>query len=452
MKKLLFAFILGLSLITAGSLLTSCTKEGPQGPAGQDANETCKQCHSATVVDAVAVEFELSKHSWGEAAFEEAGNASCGVCHEQKAFVYVCKNNIPSTFTLNTTTGKWTNDYSSVISDAIGEISCFTCHSSLHTTYGYSDLTSLTTVAPVSMTMWAGAKEINLTQDDSKSNLCVKCHQPRPMVCNAPSSTKTNGRLLSYDTLINFPSMVMFDSASPSSNKWIKPSYRMHVHYGSVGAIFAGKGGIEYPGSIAYGNSAHTNAVSCQECHMATPMTGIAGGHAFNVRNAKESALAMTGNSPTTFNFNGCNVSGCHADNPMSLANAQFSNTRTEIKGLLDDLAAKINELGGGHDILHAETDGATNLWAGETTGNYDGYLDIYGAGTNDNGYWKDPYLAAGNATNDAKPMFPTLKMVHVGAIINFQMCLREFSLGVHNHDYVYALLTNTLEALNNDK
>jgi hypothetical protein len=48
-----------------------------------------------------------------------------------------------------------------------------------------------------------------------------------------------------------------------------------------------------------------------------------------------------------------------------------------------------------------------------------------------------------------AKPKFPKLLMVQTGAIINFQFCLREYSLGIHNTQYVKALLTNSVEALN---
>ena len=69
------------------------------------------------------------------------------------------------------------------------------------------------------------------------------------------------------------------------------PSYRTHVHYGTVGAVYAGVGGIEFPGSLAYENSPHTTAASCQDCHMAA-INGRAGGHTFNVKG----------------NFNGCNA------------------------------------------------------------------------------------------------------------------------------------------------
>ena len=450
MRKLT-AFLLatGFLLAMVSFTFTSCTKTGPQGPAGangkdgtngQDANQTCKLCHSPTKVDSIAVEFQLAKHSWGTVSFEEAGNVGCTPCHAQEAFVYVCKNHIPSTFSL--INGKWNNDYATIASDALGAITCFTCHDQLHTTYGYSDITAFTNIAPVSMTMWGGAKTIDLQQDGAKSNLCVKCHQPRPLTLTFGSPS---GRLFPYDTLLNQKSMVMWDSTTGAKNKFVRPSYRMHIHYGAVGAIFAGMGAIEYTGGtggLVYGNSKHTSVASCPDCHMA-PKTGIAGGHAFNVRNSKETALG----SGTTWNFNGCNVTGCHGDDPLSATHAKFANTRTTVKGLLDALATDINAIGGGHDILHKDPDGTTNLWAGVATGNQDGYLDIYDASANPNGYWRNP--SDNSAVNMAKPKFPSLTMLQTGAIINFQMCLREYSLGIHNTEYVTALLTNTALELN---
>jgi len=442
MKNLTKVFLAaGLFIAAAGFILSSCTKEGPAGAAGangKDAAETCKQCHAAAVVDAIAVEFELSKHSWGEAAFEEAGNPSCDPCHTQLGFHYIVDNNIPSTFTF--TDGLWVNDYSAVYSASIGEISCFTCHSKLHTTYGTADL-ALATTAPVSMTMWGGAsdKTINLTQDSSRSNLCVKCHQPRPRTAyrnsNTPALSYDNSaRLINYDSLRDVPLFVQYDTTPGAHNTGIRPSYRMDVHYGVVGAVFAGMGAIEYPGSQPYTSSPHTTLASCQDCHMAEPMYGIAGGHSFNMRNAKESALSGT----TNWNFAGCNVTGCHAAAPLNKDAPKFKNTRSEIKGLLDELAAKINEAGGGHDLLHVDAS-STNLWWGISTNNYDGYLDIFDASANPSGYWKVT----------SAPKFPSLLNVQVGAIFNFQFCLREYSLGIHNTQYVRAILTNTVEAMN---
>ena len=109
--------------------------------------------------------------------------------------------------------------------------------------------------------------------------------------------------------------------------------------------------------------------------------------------------------------------------------------------------------MGGGTNILHSETDAESNLWAGLTTGNFDGYLNIYDPSSNPTGVWKNPgstssWTAEQRAINTALPTFPTLKNVVVGSMINFQMCLREYSLGIHNYKYAKALLQNSIEAL----
>jgi len=419
-------------LLIAGFLATGC--KGPMGSPGKDANESCIQCHNPGVVDAKATEFELSKHSFGEAATEEAGNNTCGPCHLSESFKDVCKRNVPSTFTLNASTGKYANDYASSTSKAFGEINCFTCHGNLHTVYDSTDFKPLTTVAAVSMTMYKGAKTIDLTQDGSISNLCVKCHQPRPLTT---STTTSNGDVIDYAALVTSPTVLFYDNAvgNAAPNKVI-PSYRTHVHYGSVGAIFAGQGGIQFAGTQTYTNSTHTTAASCIDCHMA-PMTGKAGGHSFFAKG----------------NFNSCNVTGCHSSAVTTSSTTLWVTPRTDIQTLLNSLATKINAVGAGTDILHSEPDATLNLWAGLTTKNFDGYLNIYDPSTNPAGVWKNPaasgsWTTAQKATNTALPIFPSLKNVTMGSIINFQMCLREYSLGIHNYKYTKALLQNSIEAL----
>ena len=434
MKKITKLFLAaGMFVAVGGFIFSSCTKEGPQGASGtngkdgQDANATCKECHSPSMVDKVATEFEMSKHSWGVAEFEEAGNGACTSCHSQKGFIYVCQNNVPSTFTL--TAGKYVNDYTPDAANQFGAIGCWTCHSSLHTTYGVADL-AFTTTAPVSMTMWTGAigKDINLPADSGVSNMCAKCHQPRPITLGYDPT----GRVLNYDDLKNNPSSIAYDSTLGNGNTGIKPNYRFGIHYGTVGAIYAGVGGIEFPG-LSYSNSPHTTQAACPQCHMASPMTGIAGGHSFSMRNSKETPLGAS----TTWNFNGCNVTGCHAAIPIDKNAPKWATTRANIKLLLDNLANKINDIGQGHNILHADATSA-NLWAGIATGNWDGYLDFYDAASNPGGYWK----------LTTTPKFPTLTNAQLGAIINFQLCLREYSLGIHNTSYTTALLTNSINAI----
>jgi hypothetical protein len=439
LQKLLRLCVLALAVMFGGA---SCVKEGPPGAKGDtgdpgtngtDANETCKLCHNPTVVDAKSVEFEFSKHKYGEAAFEESGNATCAPCHTQLGFQDVVKNNTLTTFVLNTSTGKYVNSYISSATAAIGELSCFTCHSQLHTTYGYTDFSPLTTTAAVPMTMLGGAKTINLTQDDSKSNLCIKCHQPRPL------TNSTDGNVFDYASLKNNPTGIFYDPAS-STNK-VKPSYRTGIHYGTVGAIMAGMGGVEFTGTMAYANAVHTAQASCSDCHQAA-VTGRSGGHTF---------IAVG-------NFNGCNTTSCHGTGTVSSSSAKYwTNPRAAIKSLLDQLAAKLKY--NGIEILSRNPDSEGNLWYGLTTNNYDGYFNFFDPSSNPNGVANNPggifqnpspsssWSQADKDFNAALPKL-TLTNAQMGAFINFEMCLREYSLGIHNLDYTKALLTNSIAIL----
>lgn len=441
-----------LSAIVMVSLASSCVKEGPMGltgPAGAngkdgtngtDANQTCKMCHTAASVDLIATQYQFSKHEYGEAAFEEAGNTGCTPCHAQEAFKYVVANKVPATFSQNATTGKWSNNYNTVATAAYGEIGCSTCHSSLHTTYGSSDI-ALTTVAPVSMTMWGGAKTIDLKADGGSSNLCVKCHQPRPQ------TNLQTGNVQDYAAIAANPTGIAYDANNNSATtNIIRPSYRMHVHYGTVGAIYAGMGGVEFAGTETYKNSAHTTAASCIDCHMGakagkSDVVGRAGGHTFVAK----------GNLTT------CNATGCHSSAITSSSTTFWSTPRAEIKGLLNDLAAKLAV--GGVEIMNRNPDSEHNLWYGLTTNNYDGYLNVYDPVNNPNyatnnpaGTFQNPspgstWTTEQKAINAALPKL-SLTNAQYGACLNFQMCLREYSLGIHNYAYTKALLKNTIAIL----
>jgi hypothetical protein len=441
-------------------LAPSCVKEGPMGltgPAGAngtngtDANETCKMCHKSTSVDMIATQFQFSKHEYGEAAFEEAGNVGCTPCHAQEAFKYVVKNNVPSTFSPDPTKpGFYKNDYATIASAAYGEIGCSTCHSSLHTTYGTADL-AFTTVAPVPMTMWGGKKTIDVQADGGKSNLCIKCHQPRPF------TNLLTGNVLDYEALASNPTGIVFDGNPIGATNIIKPSYRTHTHYGSVGAIYAGKGGVEFPGTLPYTSSTHATAASCSDCHMGA-MNERAGGHTFKVRNASDGVGLV---STTKWNLATCKTAGCHTTDVTSTSTTLWTAPRADIKKQLDALAAKLTI--NGIDILNRNPDPVTNLWAGLTTNNYDGYLNIFDPITNPkgkannassfryNGTASAPVPANWSAEDKAyNATLPYIKLTNaqMGALINFQLCLREYSLGIHNYKYSLALLTNSIAKL----
>jgi len=437
-RLLLYAFVIAC-------IAPSCVKEGPMGLTGaagadgkdgKDANETCKICHSPSQVDLITTQFQLSKHNYGEAAFEEAGNTGCTPCHAGEAFKYVVKNNIPSTFVLNATTNRYENKYATVAAAAYGEIGCSTCHSSIHATYGSSDLPSLTTVAPVAMTMWGGTKTIDLKADGGKSNLCVKCHQPRPFV----NALTTN--VQDYVAIAADPAGIMYDGTpeSPNTTDKVRPSYRMHTHYGTAGAVYAGMGGVEFAGTLPYTNSAHTTVASCVDCHMGA-MNGRAGGHTFTAKG----------------NLNTCNVTGCHSTAITATNTTLWVNPRNEIKTLLNNLAAKLTI--GGVDILNRSGDTEANLWIGLTTNNYDGYLNVFDPITNPTvqlyntksfKFVGTPPATWSQAQKDYNATLPTLTLTNAqfGALINFQLCLRDYSLGIHNFAYTKALLTNSIAKL----
>jgi nitrate/TMAO reductase-like tetraheme cytochrome c subunit len=383
-----------LILFPAGMLMTAC--EGPMGLAGQDANESCKECHNSAVVDKVAIEYEHSVHATGE-AFEEGTRAACAPCHSHQGFTYVVKNNTPATFVADpANAGKFLNNYGTDAATASlpGPFTCFTCHDKLHTSYTFDDFRPLTTEAAVPMTMWGGSKTINFPK--TTANLCAKCHQPRPV-------TNAAGNVIDYAAL----------ASAPTANYTLSSiSYRTGVHYGTQAAIASGTGAVEF--GTGYTNSAHATQASCSSCHMATP-SGMAGGHSFNVQG----------------NFNGCNVSGCHSN--MSATNALYTAATTDVNTKLSQLATKINALGlvNGvqHDILQKDP----------SDNQYHGYIDTYDAASNPTGFWKNP--SQGNVA------LPALTNAQFGAIINFQIVSRDGSHGVHNYPYTKKLLENTLAA-----
>jgi len=281
------------------------------------------------------------------------------------------------------------------------------------------------------MTFFGGAQTIDLTQKGGESNLCVRCHQPRPF-----TNSNTDKNVLDYASLASNPTAIFYDAARTDGlPNVLKPGYRTHTHYGTVGAVFAGVGGIQFPGT--YTSSKHTTEASCQDCHMA-PMTGKAGGHTFTAKG----------------NFNGCTP--CHPTVTSSSSDdAYWKLPRADIKALLDQLGAKLKV--GGIEVLNRNGDSESNLWYGLTTNNYDGYMNIYDpvnnpdGGTYNTSMFQNPsttgFTTDQKTINSSLPKI-TLTNAQMGVIINFQLCLREYSLGIHNYKYVKALLTNSIAIL----
>jgi hypothetical protein len=382
-----------LFLVPAGILFASC--EGPMGPGGEDGmdgadlNANCTECHNSSVVDAKAREYEHSLHFTGE-AYARGTSTACAPCHSHQGFLYVVENNTPATFVTDPSNpARFINNYSvnSATTAFPGKISCFTCHSSVHTNYTADEFSPLTTDAPVALNMWGGTKSINFAKKEG--NLCAKCHQPRPV-------TASTGNVIDYTSLV---------SAGTTNYNMTSIGYRTGVHYGTQGSMAAGVGGIEF--GTGYTNSEHVTKTSCSSCHMATP-SGMTGGHSFDA------------------NFNGCNVSGCHSN--MSATSPMYTAAIEDIETKLSELAAKINAIGEGHDILALDPE----------DNHYHGYFNVY-EGSNPTGYWRNP--SQGNVP------FPTLTNAQFGAILNYQLVYRDGSHGIHNYPYTIKLLENSLAA-----
>lgn len=349
---------------------------GPMGPVGE---EVCKSCHLSNAFNAIAADYDnFSVHAIGT-AFAQGTRADCAPCHSNKGFVYAVNNE----------TG-FAVDNNAFLRNP-DPITCKTCHADYHTEdYEWSDLTTL---EPVPMVMWDGAKTIGFTGNAASSNLCAKCHQPRPV-------TGSSG-IINYNLLVSNPTATYNQSTV---------NYRFGIHYSSQGALYAGKGGIEF--GEGYTNTRHHSVgggVSCARCHMADTDSRYTEGHTF---------IAT---------LKGCTVS-CHQTDENALK-ARMKPLADEIEQLISDLATKINAIGSGNNILKLESDGT-----------YHGYLNIYDSGSNPTGYWG----ASGN------PAFPALTNAQVGALINFQLIVRDHGAkaGAHNYPYVKKLLENTIAAI----
>ena len=386
MKKFLrINLFLATVCILAMAAFTAC--EGPagvpgeDGQAGVDANETCKKCHNSTSgMVAKSKQLNHSLHASGEAWLEGTRN-SCAPCHSNEGFLDVIAKN---------TSKKAYNASAAALTDPTS-FSCRTCHK-IHTAYDSTDY-AFTTTAPIDMLIDTTK---TLTLDfgtGSSSNLCAKCHQPRII-----KQMDFNG--------------------APTGNYTAITSYRWGTHYGTQGAIAGGKGAMEITGTETYANSAHKAGATCASCHGAAA-SGISGGHTFSVVNEETGAI----------NTNGCVK--CHTTGTSALT-TKINNTKTEIDGLLAQLGAKLDQIGGATGgILQKDASG------------YTGYVDIYDASANPNGKWKGTAAAAGSL-----PVFPAINNRQAAAIVNFMLVFRDKSHGIHNYPYTRALLKNTIAAL----
>jgi hypothetical protein len=451
---------------------------GPQGPAGV-LSVNCLECHdhnSATSGSALGnsvasaqYSIEFSKHAEGaELAAGEGFSTGCAGCHSNEGFHSVVDAAVVPSYTYSATSGTFTYAYaasaaaSSGMQDIPGKISCFTCHKG-----AASDSMHLYTVAPVPMALYPAVtsgtppalwvpKTINAAQDGGSSNLCIKCHQPRPLATNTLGTlpNKNNGFSVDYYDLAANPTQIYYDSTVGNAypNKYI-PSTSSPFHYGPAGAIFSGQGGVQFGYTATMSQvSAHAVDATCKSCHMAAP-TEFVGGHSFAV------AMYDTSAGGTSYskiiNYKGCNVAGCHST-PMANANATLVAFKAEINAKLDSLYRMLQR--NNVSLLKKDNDYTTNKrYFATTTSGYNGSFNIYNtSGVNLTGQFRNiapggTWTPAQIATNNALPKFPSLTKGEMGAYFNFVLAVKDYSCGMHNPEYVRALLRCSIQELINE-
>ncbi len=278
MRKYLYYLGLSLSvfaLVVCVQLASSC--EGPAGVAGEDANETCVQCHNdATLVLAKQLQASNSGHMTG-GNFER--NASdCAACHTHEGFLDRMESGeMEASMDISNPTPP----------------NCRTCHT-IHINYDTTDF-ALRYTDPVTLMVNGATIDFG-----NKGNLCSNCHQPR---VTDPYPTEGGG------------------------NVEITSS-RYGPHHGPQSASIWGTGAFEITGSKSYaapGSHAHVSA-GCTTCHMAEAYGNQAGGHTFK--------MAYDYHGGEVDNIAGCNTSGCHSD----LEDFDYNDVQTNVEELLDSL------------------------------------------------------------------------------------------------------------------
>ena len=249
MKKLnLLSMFFSAAAITALIFVSACTKEGPQGPPGEDGNATCGTCHdNSETVETKIGQWENSFHATSGLQFEN--RTTCAPCHTSQGFKEALALDSSAT--------------AAAIQDP-ANINCYTCHL-IHDTYTTDDWAlRVTEPSP----FWLTGE----TADLGAANLCIKCHQERT-------------------------SYAIPDVTNPSGIYTVT-STRFGPHYGVQGTSVSGIGFYEV--GTGYMNSAHSGIENaCINCHMASAVGYATGGHTWKMDDEEEG-----------FNYNGCTE--CH--------------------------------------------------------------------------------------------------------------------------------------------
>ena len=329
LKQLTGPIIMGV-IVTTAILISGCTKEGPQGPPGEDgvsAENQCSSCHNeSSVIQAKEVQWEESKHATG--GTYARSDAGCAGCHTHEGFIDVMDN----------------GNTDMVAPEAISQpspVNCKTCHQ-IHENFSAQDY-QLTTSEPVDLIV--GGEE---PADMGKGNVCANCHQAR----DPEPLPQPNGD----DVQINSP-------------YW-------GPHHGTQTNMIAAQGGVEFEGEQGYSTGPHADMEGgCVTCHMSEPYGDQAGGHNMSMTYAYHGHDA-----PLT---SGC--AQCHEGEDFDF---NYGNVQTETEELLAELKTKLVSQGIMDESDHAIPDTYSAVEAGALY-NYLFVMEDSSAGVHNSNYAK---------------------------------------------------------------
>ncbi|MFA9389057.1 MAG: hypothetical protein ACERKD_04590 [Prolixibacteraceae bacterium] len=224
----------GLAAILAIFMFASC-----EGPAGEDGNDSCVECHNSTNMSLKSTQYETSGHGIGAYVGYAGGRNTCAKCHSNEGFLETQH------------TGRDTTATTIAIPTRIG---CETCHSGNHESFDAENDGldyKLTTKKAVPLLIFNGEKSVDF---GTSSNLCANCHQPRT---GAP--------------------------VADADGNFKITSTHYGPHHGPQATYLEGVGAAEIAGSVAYPaphTGAHAMTAGCVACHMG-PAEGEGGGHTF---------------------------------------------------------------------------------------------------------------------------------------------------------------------------
>ena len=360
--------------------------DGLNGIAGIDANSFCRDCHTVSNWTAVQTQLEASKHGDKTTNMSNHGGRDCARCHSQQGYLETLITGLDTPMVNVGTNAPYTGDFT---------LTCDVCHT-FHGTLQESDFPNY---ALRKIYAFPSIFNPSISFDKGGSNICMRCHQNR-----ANTSVKIAGVTVGLDTI-------------PDADT-VKITYQRYGgHHGPQGQLFAGVGmGLyEITGTATYTNSTDHASLICGDCHVLSTAntTNKTGGHYYKLAERNETTHATVAG---TENVTKCVT--CHT----GTTNHNINNVHTDIKALMLAIETKLVTQG-----MMLNTGGPNGYGGVNTTG----------------------YIIGDNGTDNASSSNPrTVTAKKAKAIFNFKCIYEDYSYGVHNANYIKALLTNANAAL----